>query len=525
MSSFYDEPTQLPSAWQQDACQSDKHALIPIAVIGCHPDPRRLGEVSCLDELIKSGTQRIDRHWPEFRTPHGSLSRGLGVAHVSRKPFRMVKSSSGQAFGLSIHRDEYSAPVKVNGQPLQDTLELGSDALEQGFTLALGSHVLLFIRCMPMPDTNEQRTGLLGISDAIHTVRERIAKVAPTQAPVLIRGATGTGKELVARALFSHSTRSQKPFIAVNMAALQPSLAVAELFGSVKGAFTGANQDRKGYFQAADSGTLFLDEIGEASTEVQAMLLRALENDEVISVGATSPVSVDVRIVAATDAQLESQAGNESFKQPLLHRLGSYQIHLPPLAERREDIPVLIRHFLIQQWHSIHGTKLRGPGPDDMLWLDENMVSELLKADWPGNIRQLRNTVNQLVIDGLGGGKPTLPQQLNQNPLTSTAPAGTGSKASGQRKPKQISRTELEETLQRYNYELQSAAESLGISRGSVYELIKRHPELRTTADLSDDELTTVYRRCEGDLEQMMNELKVSQLSLRRRLRSMGLQA
>lgn len=533
MSSLYDEPTQLPSAWQRGDCEGESRALVPVAVIACHPDPERLGELSCLDELTKSGKQHIDRHWPEFRSPAGSVSRGLGVAHVSRKSLRIEKSPAGQrvqgAFSICIYRDDYSAPVMVNGLQLEDKIELGSNALEHGFELALGNHVLLFIKCMPAPGVVEHKTGLLGISAAMHRVRERISKVAAVDEPVLIRGATGTGKELVAKALFSHSGRSQKPFIPVNMAALQPSLAVAELFGSVKGAFTGASQDRKGYFQAADGGTLFLDEIGEASAEVQAMLLRALENHEVMPVGATSPVAVDVRVVAATDAELESGAGAQGFKQPLLHRLGSYQIQLPPLAERREDIPGLVRHFLTQQWQGSDGSKEVLPVTDNVPWLDVRLVSALLQAGWPGNIRQLRNVVNQLVIDGEQGGALTLPyqlaQQLNKADSAANREQDVAAASAKRRKPNQISHHELEQTLSRNYYELQATADELGISRGSVYEMIKRHPQLRNTTDFSEDELTRAYQRCDGNLEQMMHELKVSQLGLRRRLRSMGLQA
>lgn len=523
MNSQYDEPTQVFPNGSQTFCGDGQGATVPVAIIACHPDPNRLGEFASLDGLMQFKEQELNRHWPEFHPAGSSIGEGLGVPHVSRKAMRMERISG---LDIMLHRQHYSAPVHVDQQPLQERLLITEQDLERGVELSLGDHVMLWLTCMPMPSLVHDDLGLVGVSAAMHKVRERIHKVAPADEPVLIRGATGCGKELVAQALYRQSERFNKPFVAVNIAALQPSLAVSELFGSTKGAYTGATSDRKGYFQAANNGTLFLDEIGEASQEVQAMLLRALENHEVVPVGATEASQVNVRILAATDANLEQQ-GEGAFKQPLLHRLSSYQIVLPPLAERREDIPALLRNFMQMQWQKTHGQQ-EIPASTQQPLLSNDVMRQLLRAPWPGNVRQLRNVARQMLLDAVEGQPLRLDQQLltmldhaEPNPVDSAAEAVPARK----RRPSQISRDELASVLQQNRYELQATAEQLGISRASVYQLIERHPDLRHTTDFSDDELIASYETCGGDLEKMMERLQVSQIGLRRRLRSMGLDA
>ncbi|MCC5879751.1 MAG: sigma-54-dependent Fis family transcriptional regulator [Idiomarina sp.] len=522
MSNQYDEPTQLYPNNQSPLCQDSRRVELPVAIIACHPDPNRLGEFASLDGLMQFKEQDINRHWPEFHPLGSSIGRGLGVPQVSRKAMRLEKIGK---LDLILHRQHYSAPVMVNGESLDERVHITQAQLQQGVELWLGDHVMLLLCCMPSPGLVHDDLGLVGISDAMHKVRERVIKVAPAEEPVLIRGATGSGKELIAQALNRQSSRYGKPFIAVNIAALQPSLAVSELFGSVKGAFTGATDDRKGYFQAANGGTLFLDEIGEASQDVQAMLLRALENHEVVPVGATEATSVDVRIIAATDADLE-QDGEGSFKQPLLHRLSSYQIFLPPLAQRREDIPGLLAWFMQNQWKKAHGDHKFPFNPATPV-LTNALMSQLLRASWPGNVRQLRNVARQLLIDFEQGERLQLDPQLarmiegqQDAPRAQSAPEPA---PLNKRRPSQITREELAQVLRSHRYELQATAEELGISRASVYQLIDRHPSLRNTSDFSESELREAYEACDGDLEVMMEQLEVSQIGLRRRLRAIGL--
>ena len=523
MNSQYDEPTQIFPHGQSSMCGDSQRVSVPVAIIACHPDPNRLGEFASLEGLLQFREQELNRHWPEFHPAGSSIGRGLGVPHVSRKAMRMERIG---AMEIMLHRQQYSAPVHVNQQALQERLLITEQDLQNGVEITLGDHVMLWLTCMPMPSIVHDDLGLVGISAAMHQVRERIHKVAPADEPVLIRGATGCGKELVAQALYRQSNRFNKPFVAVNIAALQPSLAVSELFGSTRGAYTGATADRKGYFQAANTGTLFLDEIGEASQDVQAMLLRALENHEVVPVGATEVSQVDVRILAATDANLE-QPGEGAFKQPLLHRLSSYQIVLPPLAERREDIPALLRKFMQYQWQKSFNEELL-PASHEQPLLSNDVIRQLMRAPWPGNVRQLRNVARQMLLDASDGQPLRLDQQLlTMLDQAQHEPAGTPvvQATTPKRRPSQIGREELVAALQSNRYELQATAEQLGISRASVYQLIERHPHLRHTTDYTDQELTASYEACQGDLERMMETLKVSQIGLRRRLRAMGLDA
>lgn len=233
---------------------------------------------------------------------------------------------------------------------------------------------------------------MIGSSEAILRVKEIIEKVAPTEARVLITGANGTGKELVAHWLHQKSSRSKSPMIEVNCAAIPSELIESELFGHVKGSFTGANKDRAGKFEAANGGTIFLDEIGDMSLSAQAKVLRALQENSVSRVGSDKDIKVDVRVIAATNKDLKEEIANGRFREDLYHRLAVILINVPGLNERKDDIPLLVSHFaelIAEQQGSV-----KREFSDSAL--------ELLKAyDWTGNIRELRNVVERLMI--LGG--------------------------------------------------------------------------------------------------------------------------
>ena len=265
-------------------------------------------------------------------------------------------------------------------------------------------------RMPPAPARETDRFGLIGDSAAVAQVRADIRRVADLEVAVLLRGETGTGKELVARAIHRSSARRSRPYLAVNMGAIPPALAAAELFGAARGAFTGADQRRAGYFSQAHGGTLFLDEIGETPAEVQALLLRALETGEVQPLGAEAPRRVDVRVLAATDADLEASIAAGRFRAPLLHRLNGYEIRLPALRERREDFGQLFFAFLRQELEAMgEGERLEDPGPRGTPWLPAPVVARLAAADWPGNVRQLRNVARQIAIGNRGAAEAVLP--------------------------------------------------------------------------------------------------------------------
>jgi DNA-binding NtrC family response regulator len=230
---------------------------------------------------------------------------------------------------------------------------------------------------------------MIGESEAIQKVRDIILKVAPTDARVLITGANGTGKELVARSLHENSARAGAPFIEVNCAAIPSELIESELFGHEKGAFTSAIKQRKGKFEQADGGTIFLDEIGDMSLSAQAKVLRALQENKITRVGSDKDINVNVRIIAATNKNLKSEIEKNTFREDLYHRLSVILIQVPTLNERLEDIPLLAEHFN-QQIAEEYGTSPKV--------IQEDAIGELQKINWTGNIREFRNVLERLII-------------------------------------------------------------------------------------------------------------------------------
>jgi two-component system nitrogen regulation response regulator NtrX len=252
-----------------------------------------------------------------------------------------------------------------------------------------------------LKDEVQSRYEIVGRSFAVRQVLERIEKVAPTDARVLITGENGTGKELVARAIHRLSGRSSGPFVEVNCAAIPSELIESELFGHMKGSFTGAHEDRAGKFELAHGGTLFLDEIGDMSMTAQAKVLRALQEGIVTRVGSGKPIKVDVRVLSATNKDLTGEIKEGRFREDLLHRLNVIPLHVPPLRERREDIPMLVRHFAnlaIREAHLVPRT------------FSEEALEKLQRMDWSGNVRELRNTVERLLI--LSSGQQVTPHDV-----------------------------------------------------------------------------------------------------------------
>ena len=236
------------------------------------------------------------------------------------------------------------------------------------------------------------RNKMIGESAAIEHVREIVEKVAPTEARVMITGANGTGKEVVAHLIHENSNRSKKPMVEVNCAAIPSELIESELFGHTKGSFTSAIKDRAGKFEQADGGTLFLDEIGDMSLSAQAKVLRALQENEITRVGSDKPIKVNVRVLAATNKDLKREIAEGRFREDLFHRLNVIPIHVPSLDDRKDDIPLLVSHFA-ELICNEQGWKVKV--------FDRGAVAALQAKAWPGNIRELRNVVERLII--LGG--------------------------------------------------------------------------------------------------------------------------
>jgi len=271
-------------------------------------------------------------------------------------------------------------------------------------------------------DTTSMFEEIVGASPPLRTVLCHLSKVAPTDSTVLITGETGTGKELVARAIHKRSPRASRAFVSVNCAAIPASLIASELFGHEKGAFTGAVQRRQGRFELADGGTIFLDEVGELPAETQIMLLRVLQEREFERVGGSAPIHVNVRVIAATNRDLQAAVEDGTFRADLFYRLNVFPLEVPPLRERRADIPLLIEYFIHRFAHRA-GKRIRG--------LSKETSSLLQSYDWPGNIRELQNVIERAVIiadsDTLAiderwlGGRPSRPPSVTHPPATTLA--------------------------------------------------------------------------------------------------------
>jgi len=335
-----------------------------------------------------------------------------------------------------------------------------------------------------------QRGSLIGNSNSMQRVRAMIEKVADTDATVLVRGESGTGKELIARELHDrNATRCTSAFVAVNCAALPSELIESELFGHEKGAFTGAAARRQGKFEQADGGTLFLDEIGDMSANVQAKLLRALEERRIERLGCNDSIPVDVRIVSATHQPLEEEIADGKFRADLFYRLRVVTIDIPPLRERREDIPILVEAFA-------RGAAERYNLP--LRPVSQSVLRRLVEYDWPGNVRELKNTIERAAIMAEGSelGLRDLPDEISasQNPIASSATEEEGLRipftADFRADRREFERRYISRCLEHTQGNVTRAAEILGMHRQSLQHKLRQlglgRRYVSVSADLQD---------------------------------------
>jgi two-component system, NtrC family, nitrogen regulation response regulator NtrX len=317
----------------------------------------------------------------------------------------------------------------------------------------------------------DMRFAMVGSSPALGKIRELVGRVGPTNARVLITGENGSGKELVARAIHEASTRKSRPFVEVNCAAIPSELVESELFGHVKGSFTGATANTSGKFEAADRGTLFLDEIGDLALPAQAKILRALQEGVIMRVGDNEPITVDVRVIAATNRDLSDEIAAGRFREDLYFRLNVMPIHVPPLRERREDIAALVSHFV----------RVLGDGPGMIpKTFSPEALRFLQRRRWPGNVRELRNAVERLLILAPGAEvseedcQTVLPPEVGP-PLEAEE---FGTKAPAQ--PFMVFRDQAERAfilarLRDHNWNVAETARELGMPRSNLYKKIMKY--------------------------------------------------
>lgn len=508
-----------------------ERALLCLTIVW-HPDLSRVGEQA----IILRDTLELTRYQPVFAKPQAGLamssaSQNLPLGHegISRQPILFARAPDGS---VSITPPASKMVLEINGQAIgtnHTNLLLSAAQIEAGVIIGLARAVLLCLHVMRCIPKHNPIDGLIGVGSAAIKTRDLIRQVAATDETVLLLGETGTGKEVAARAIHALSLRRDQALVSVNMAALNEGLAAAELFGAAKGAYTGAQSTRGGFFQEAQEGTLFLDEIGNAPATVQPMLLRVLETGDYRPLGASRDVQSKARIIAATDQDLYGGG----FNQALLRRLESFVIALPPLRARREDIGLLIVHML-QTTTLPDCAHLRPPAA---------LVSELANYDWPGNIRQLRHVVKRVLLAMRAGEVPTLGALLdaprgvavsgvvgfgtpvsasNARPvepdLTPARPAPPGGGAV-RKKPAALSGLEVLQAMQNSGWSIRGAALALGISRQSLYTLLEAHSQIRRPEHIPLPEITDALAKANGDVDACAAQLKTPAEALRRYLR------
>ena len=329
------------------------------------------------------------------------------------------------------------------------------------------AHAELLDENTRLKEATESRFAMVGDSPALQTVRDLIAKVGPTSARVLITGDNGTGKELVARALHEASPRRERPFVEVNCAAIPSELIESELFGHMKGSFTGAFADRAGKFEQADGGTLFLDEVGDMSLSAQSKLLRVLQEGVVTRIGGSKPIQVDVRVLAATNKDLDIEIADGRFREDLLYRLNVVPIDVPALRERTEDIPALVA-FFAEQLASSAGV----PGRK----FADDAVRRLKSRSWPGNIRELRNAVERALI--LASGKTITGADIDHllpGPVGVGDPAGESGSQTFETFKLEAEKQFLTQKLKEHDWNVSETARSLKMPRSNLYKKIERY--------------------------------------------------
>ncbi len=315
---------------------------------------------------------------------------------------------------------------------------------------------------------------IIGATAGLKTVMELVRKVAMRDTSVLITGESGTGKEVIAKAIHANSTRSEKRFVAINCGALPANVLESELFGYKKGAFTGANTDRKGILEASNGGTLFLDEVGNLPINVQQTLLRFLQEHEFMRLGDTQPIKVDTRIISATNSDIKQQMQDGSFREDLFYRLNVVNIHLPPLRERRQDLPLLVSHF-IKNNNEKFGTTVKG--------LTAEALQLVYSFDWPGNIRQMENVIEacMTMVDGGRIDAETMQQFLypdtgaDPHPCDPSMGALTPAETEYSQALAEFETKYLRTLLKKADGNVEKAAELAGMNMATIYRKLKKH--------------------------------------------------
>ena len=487
----------------------------PVLILAAHPQLSRVGDHLPLEARLTE----VSRLAPAWRGADGAETAPLDDPFLSRTPLELWRRPGG---ALEVANPRGVA-LEVDGTPLAAgaRCRLAAPQLARGVTLLLGERALLVVTTRARFE--QEVHDLHGVSVEMAELRAQVRAAAAQASTVLLLGETGTGKELVARALHALGPRARRPFVAVNVAAIPAATAAAELFGHERGAFTGAEQARPGYFGRAAGGALFLDEIGELAEPLQPMLLRALESGEVQPVGGQGR-QVDVMVIAATDAELEAAVAAGRFRRPLYYRLAATALRVPPLRARGVDVALLLARFL----EPLLPEALADQTTAEQLLLSPRAVAALLQRPWPGNVRELRNAATQLAA-AMRAGQPLSAQALaalGRAPSVVTIESAIESVAAPGQPPRAAAPTHLDDetlraALRDHHFALGRTARALGISRTHLDALIARSPGLRKAKDLSREEIEACRAAVGDNLDAMAARLEVSPRGLRLRMRQL----
>jgi two-component system nitrogen regulation response regulator GlnG len=487
-----------------------ERACVPALTLVAHPEVQRLGQAARLHPLRVRRSVRLGRTSLSFAFAH-ETGAPLLDSSVSR---REIVLSAGAEDGSTV-LDPGGATVHADGAAVREPVCFSRQQVARGVQLRLSSRVGLLLHFLPEQPESGADLGLLGASGEMSALRRTIERAAPSNASVLILGETGCGKELVARAIHRASARAARPMIAVNMATLTDGTAASQLFGHLKGAFTGAGARHLGLFETAHGGTLFLDEVGDATPGVQAMLLRILESSRVLPLGSSEERAVDVRVLAATELDVLADTQRTSFRSSLAQRLSGVLIQVPPLRARRSDIPGLLLHFLSVVDASRADYWLSGSMRDKEPRLSSDVMFALLAHEFPGNVRELRNIAQHILSFG------RLPDRFASGACPSadslSASAAPGADGGGIKNVPSVQ--QLRRALAESDWSPSRAARTLGVANSTLHYWMREHRIARRATEIPEHEIRALAEQLGGDVGAMSRALSVSVRGLRLRLR------
>jgi DNA-binding NtrC family response regulator len=509
-----------------------------------HPNLARIGQVAPLFSLLVGGTRKLCRLEPEFRWHGDDTGPPLASPVLSRTPI-IIRAADHET--ISIENPAALGGVVVQGEALLEPRLFAASELARGIVIGLSGGVLLLMHWLSAERDPHPDQGIYGESLEIRRVREEVRRVADLDASVLIRGESGSGKELVARAVHAASRRSTGAYVSVNMGAIPPSVAASMLFGHARGAFTGAQNASPGFFGSADGGTLFLDEVGETPREIQPLLLRAVREGEVQPVGESKTRQVDVRVLSATDADLDAMVERGQFGMPLLRRLEGYTIAVPPLRERRDDLARLFFRLLRRELAEMgEAYKLDEPQPSQKPWLPASLAASLLEYRWPGNVAELETIAKRIAItnrerpsfhldrmiaDRLAAPDPKLGKSSSGPVAAASEPGATeppvrapGAAAPAARKDAaSLEDADIARAMREHRFKIKTVAEVLGVSRSWLNTRLESCQGIRKAKELNRDEILEAARAEGGVLPAMAERLEVSEHGLKLRMNALEL--